>query len=246
MSEGFILTPIETVTARLVTYEWAWARDNAETIAENWRRRCAARSGLFDGRVLLASGYRIEATTCSVEMFETSYASFITHKDLGSPDAAVANAFAAIVPRGVDGAVLLGVMGGHTANAGQIYFPCGTPDLGDVREGGEIDLAGSAAREFTEETGLTLPPDASERWLLARGEGQLAFLNAVTFPEPGAVLQNRMEKHRFAEAEPELDGFVVVRAPGDVDTRRMPAFVRAYLRHALMRSATLPSWSRSD
>ncbi|WP_027174462.1 hypothetical protein [Methylobacterium sp. 10] len=232
MSDGFTLTRIERVTARLVPFEWQWARDNAVLIAENWKRRCAARSGLFDGRVLLARACRIDGTHCSVDLFETSYASFITHKDLGSPDRNVSNAFAAIVPHGSDGTVLLGVMGAHTANAGQAYFPCGTPDLDDVRGGDAVDLAGSAEREFLEETGMALPPDASERWLLLRGERHLAFLRPVTFPEPAEAIREGMERHRHAEIEPELAGFVAVRSASEIDPRSMPGFVQAYLRHA--------------
>ncbi|GJE17512.1 NUDIX hydrolase [Methylobacterium marchantiae] len=239
MSEGVTLTPIEAPTARLVSYDWAWARDNEAVIAENWNRRCAARPGLFDGRVLLASACRIEGAACVVDMFETAYASFIAHKDLDSPDPGVLNAFAAIVPHGADGAILLGVMGGHTANAGQIYFPCGTPDLDDVLEGGEVDLVGSAARELFEETGLTVPSDAPQNWLLMQGGGQLAFLRPVAFDEPVDVLQARMERHRLAETEPELSGFVSVGAPEEIDTARMPAFVQAYLRHALRSSAAV-------
>ncbi|MCC0808459.1 NUDIX hydrolase [Methylobacterium sp. W2] len=238
MSDGFTLTRIERVTARLVPFEWEWARDNAAVIAENWRCRCAARSGLFDGRVLLAKSCRIEGTSCSVELFETSYASFITHKDLGSPDPRVLNAFAAIVPQGSDGAVLLGMMGAHTANAGQAYFPCGTPDLDDVRDGDEVDLAGSAEREFVEETGMALPADAPEAWLLLRGRTQAAFLRPVIFRERADALREEMERHRRAEIEPELAGFITVASSGEIDPRSMPNFVQAYLRHVFQPSCS--------
>lgn len=241
MSDGFTLTRIERVTARLVPFEWEWARDNAASIAENWARRCAARSGLFDGRVLLARSCRIEGTSCSVELFETSYASFITHKDLGSPDPRVLNGFAAIVPHGSDGAVLLGVMGAHTANAGQAYFPCGTPDLDDVRDGDEVDLAGSAEREFVEETGMAVPADAPETWLLLRGRTQAAFLRPVTFPERADALREEMERHRCAEIEPELAGFIAVGSSGEIDPCSMPDFVQAYLRHAFQPSCSSTS-----
>jgi hypothetical protein len=243
LSDGFTLTRIEGVTARLVPFEWDWARDNGAFIAEHWARRCAARSGLFDGRVLLATSCRIEGASCSVELFETSYASFTIHKDLGWPDPNVLNAFAAIVPHGSDGAVLLGVMGAHTANAGQAYFPCGTPDLDDVRDGEAVDLAGSAEREFVEETGMALPTDSPETWLLLRGRTEAAFLRPVMFRERADALREAMERHRLSEIEPELAGFVTVGSGGAIDHCSMPDFVRAYLRHAFRSS--LPFASRN-
>ncbi|GJE08972.1 hypothetical protein AOPFMNJM_4321 [Methylobacterium jeotgali] len=39
----------------------------------------------------------------------------------------------------------------------------------------------------------------------------------------------RMERHRLAEAEPELDGFLVARTRSDIDAERMPGFVQDYL-----------------
>ncbi len=55
--------------------------------------------------------------------------------------------------RSADGAFLLGEMAPHTANAGQIYFAAGTPDLSDVFDG-RVDLTASVKRELREETGM--------------------------------------------------------------------------------------------
>lgn len=224
------LTPLSRLEADLVPYEWEWARENADAIRQTWERRRAARPSMFDGRVLLACGFAIRGESCTVALFETRYSNFIAFRDAGSPDPGVHNAFAAIVPHSADGAVLLGVMAAHTANAGQIYFPCGTPDLEDVRPGAKVDLAGSAEREFSEETGLALPPGAEDApWLLARGEGQLAFLRPVHFGETAATLLARIAAHHAGEAHPELAGMLALR-PGDaIDRARKPGFVRAYL-----------------
>ncbi|MBB2959960.1 NUDIX hydrolase [Methylobacterium sp. R2-1] len=226
---GFSLTPLRQVSARRIDHDWAWARDNAEAIDRNWERRKAKTPGLFDGPVYLASGCTIADGACEASLFEVRYSRFIAFRDAGVPDALVANAFAAIVPHSSDGAVLLGVMGTHTANAGQIYFPCGTPDPGDLRADGTVDLAGSAAREFLEETGLTLPEGSEEEWMLLRGDGQLAFLRPVRFDSDAETLKARIEAHRGREDEPELAHSVIARSRTDIDAARMPGFVQAYL-----------------
>ncbi len=162
-----------------------------------------------------------------LDLFATRYATFTyyrdtRHADARIADARIANAFAAIVPWTSDGAVLLGEMGARTANAGQLYFPCGTPDPDDI-QGARVDLAGSAARELAEETGLALPDEAETDWVLLEGEGQLAFLRPVRFPETAARLVARIADHLGAEAEPELAGMHVVRGRDDIDAARMRA-----------------------
>ena len=226
---GFTLTPLRQVGARLKPYDWAWARDNEAAIERNWQRRLETTPGLFDGPVYLASGCAIADGACEATFFEVRYSRFIAFRDAGVPDALVANAFAAIVPHAADGAVVLGVMGAHTANAGQIYFPCGTPDPGDRRDGDVVDLAGSAEREFLEETGLPLPEGAAQDWVLLRGDGQLAFLRPVRFDLDAEALKARIDAHRGHEDEPELAHCVIARSRADIDAARMPGFVQAYL-----------------
>lgn len=234
---GFEVLPLARIEARLVAYDWAWARDNAERVAENWERRRAARPALFDGPVLLACACAVTDGVCRVDFFETTYSRFIAYRDGGSPDGHVTNAFAAIVPWSADGAVLMGEMGPQTANAGQIYFPCGTPDRDDIR-GDTVDLAGSAGRELREETGLAVPEEAGESWVLLRGDGQLAFLRPVRLDETAEQLGDRMERHRLQDADPELARVVIARGAQDIDGTRMPPFARAYLAAA---SAGVPA-----
>ncbi|SFG59299.1 NUDIX hydrolase [Methylobacterium gossipiicola] len=229
MPEAFTLTRLTRLDARLVPHDWAWARDNAAAIAAHWAARKAAKPALFDGRVLLSCACTVTEGACRIDLFEVAFSEFLAFREGGSPDPAVANAFAAVVPWSRDGAVVLGVMGQETANAGQVYFPCGTPDRSDIRRDGQVDLEGSATREFREETGLSVPLGAPSEWLLVSGEGQHAFLHPVHMPEEAAGLIARMEEHRAAQAEPELAGFVATRSRADLDADRMPGFVRAYL-----------------
>jgi 8-oxo-dGTP pyrophosphatase MutT (NUDIX family) len=231
VSDGFRLTHLTGLSARFVDFDWPFPRENAAAIEAHWRARISRSPGMFDGTVLLCSTRTVEAGRARLDLFETRYSTFTAYRDFRHADDRVANAFAAIVPWSADGAVLVGEMGAHTANAGQLYFPCGTPDPDDVR-GASVDLAGSAARELTEETGLVLPEGAGTAWVLLEGENQLAFLRPVRFPEPASDLVARSEHHRLREAEPELAGIRVVRGAGDIDAARMPGFVQAYLRHA--------------
>ncbi|AIQ89130.1 NUDIX hydrolase [Methylobacterium sp. XJLW] len=236
MSDGFRITQLAAVTARFVTYDWAFPRENADAIAAHWQTRIARAPGMFDGTVLLCCDHAVADGAARLDLFATRYATFTyyrdtRHADARIADARIANAFAAIVPWTSDGAVLLGEMGARTANAGQLYFPCGTPDPDDI-QGARVDLAGSAARELAEETGLALPDEAETDWVLLEGEGQLAFLRPVRFPETAARLVARIADHLGAEAEPELAGMHVVRGRDDIDAARMPGFVRAYLADA--------------
>lgn len=227
MSDGFRITQLAAVTARFVTYDWAFPRENAAAIAAHWQTRIARAPGMFDGTVLLCCDHAVADRAARLDLFATRYATFTYYRDTRHADARIANAFAAIVPWTSDGAVLLGEMGARTANAGQLYFPCGTPDPDDI-QGARVDLAGSAARELAEETGLALPDEAETDWVLLEGEGQLAFLRPVRFPETAARLVARIADHLGAEAEPELAGMHVVRGRDDIDAARMPGFVRAY------------------
>ncbi|MGY2047969.1 NUDIX hydrolase [Methylobacterium sp. JK268] len=230
MTGDVTLARAARLAAAMAPYDWAWPRENRAEIAAHWERRRAEQPALFNGRVLLASAVTLRDGVLEARLFETDFASFTTFRDRGYPDPAVTNIFAAVAPRSRDGAYLLGRMNRHTANAGQVYFACGTPDPTDIGPDGRVDLGASALRELKEETGLVPPPDAAEEWFLIRRGGHLACLRVVVMDEDAAPLVARAEAHLAAEAEPELSGIVTVRRPEEIDPAAMPAFVQVFLR----------------
>src|ERR1700733_15455855 len=100
---------------------------------------------IWNGRILLAREPVFTGERFAACYFEADFASFLAWRDWGFPDASVFNGFGMGALHASDGAFLLGEMGAHTANAGRIYFPAGTPDPEDVRDG-MLDLAGSIVR----------------------------------------------------------------------------------------------------
>jgi 8-oxo-dGTP pyrophosphatase MutT (NUDIX family) len=221
------------IEARFEPGPWPWAEREREAIAAHWARRLGRRPAMFDGPVLLARDYALEGEIARVSLFQARYSQFITFRDLDPPDAGALNVFAAAAPRGRDGAYLLGLMAEHTANAGQLYFPCGTPDLSDLRPDGSVDLAGSALRELAEETGLEEDRAiAPAPWTVARDGSILAFLRSAALAEDAEAARARALRHLAADDHPELADLVIIRDATDIDPR-VPAYARAFLEDAL-------------
>ncbi len=133
--------------------------------------------------------------------------------------------------RSADGAYLLGEMAPWTANAGQIYFPAGTPDLDDLA-GERLDLDGSVWRELREETGLGDADFAeAQGWSVVFDGALIACMKRLQSPLPAADLLARASTFLAREKNPELARLIPVFGPADIDTR-MPNFMQAYLRHS--------------
>lgn len=226
---------VARVEARLAPHRWAWAEENRDRIEAHWRRRLAERPQMFDGQILLVSeaGPRDGGACYAATFFATRFSALLAFREWGFPDPSVMNAFATAAPRGTDGAFVLGVMGGHTAAAGQVYFPCGTPDLDDTRPDGTVDVEGSAFRELAEETGLG-PGDyaADPHWTIVRRAGFLAFVRPVALKASAAAVRARILAHLAADPEPELAGIALASGEGDVDPARMPSYLVSYLNDA--------------
>lgn len=208
---------------------WAFAEAEAARIADYWQARVARQPRLYNGRVLLLGRHAVEtgpqATTLSGEYFETDYASFLAWRDFGFPDAEVANAFSMAALVGADGGFLLGEMAAHTANAGAIYFPAGTPDPKDVFDG-KVDLAASAMRELHEETGIAAGEVAFDPgWTVVYTPPRIACMKIARLPQPAEAVKARVEAFLAADAHAELSAMRVVRAPADLDRTRAPDFI---------------------
>jgi 8-oxo-dGTP pyrophosphatase MutT (NUDIX family) len=185
---------------------------------------------LYNGRVLLARRPRFDADKFGAAYFETDFASFLAWRDWSYPDREVFNGFGAGALRSADGYYVLGRMAAHTANAGRIYFPAGTPDLNDV-VGQRLDLAASVAREVEEEVGLS-PSDytLSDHWTIVRSGQIMACFRILQSPLPAQALRDRIAGFLDTQQMPELDAVHLVKDAADL-TADTPEFVRTLIEH---------------
>jgi len=216
----------------LVRWQWPFAQEQRDKIAEHFDKLRKKTPVLWNGRVLLMNGCTTTKQTIRGTFFETNYADFIAWRDWGFPDGNIINAFAMGAIRTADGAYLLGVMSPATVNAGQIYFPSGTPDLSDVADGG-VNLAGSVMREVAEETGLGADDfETSRAWTAVRDGAYLALMRDLHAREDAETLRARIIDTLASQENPEFSDIRIVRSRSDYDPR-MPPFITAFLDHVL-------------
>ena len=207
---------------------WPFAEERRAEIAAHFAEKQRERPKLWNGRVLLGRDAVFAEGHLAATYFETDFASFLAWRDWGAPDAAVFNGFGMGALRTSDGAFVMGEMAQHTANAGRIYFPSGTPDLDDVRDGA-LDIPGSGVREIAEETGLSAEDYAAEPdWHCVVSGRAIAMIQVLNLDMPGDEARARIEANLAREDEPELSAIHLVRGMSDL-TATMPRFVTAFI-----------------
>jgi 8-oxo-dGTP pyrophosphatase MutT (NUDIX family) len=223
------IIPVETLALRIDREPWRFALERRAEIDAHFTMLQREKPQLWNGRVLLLRRGDIAGGTLRGACLETDFASFISWRDWGFPDTSVRNCFPMAALRASDGAFLLGVMGAHTATAGQVYFPAGTPDPDDI-VGEAVDLDGGVMRELTEETGLTRADVTPEAGWHATPLGQrIALMKVMQAPQGAEALRARILAFLATQTQPELADIRIVRGIGDLDAT-MPPYVAAFLK----------------
>jgi 8-oxo-dGTP pyrophosphatase MutT (NUDIX family) len=225
---------VTTLDLRVTPHQWPFAAARRAEISAHFAEAQREKPKLWNGKVLLARNPRLAENRFSADYFETDFASFLAWRDWGFPDRDVFNSFGMGALRASDGAFVLGEMGAHTANAGRIYFPSGTPDLDDIK-GGAVDIAGSVAREVEEETGIS-PADycAEPHWTCVDTGPSVAMIRILEVDMPAGALRARIGANLARQSVPELSAIHLVRARADLSSA-MPRFVTAFLEAELSR-----------
>ena len=221
---------VERLDLRFEPKPWPFADQRRAEIDTHFADAQRVNPKLWNGRVLMMHHYEISNGVLRGSFFETDYASLHAWLRWGRPPAGAYDCFGSAAVRSSDGAFLLAQMAAHTANAGRVYFPCGTPDLSDTRNG-MVDFDHSIRRELLEETGLDASEfDAEPGWLIVEEPTRVVPYKVLRATELGTTLRQRVEKHMTQQAVSELAAISLARGPADL-VPAMPDYVTAFLRH---------------
>lgn len=223
-----VIHPVTQLDLKYVPWTWPFANERRADIDAHFALKQAEKPRLWNGQVLLGRNPVFTADRFSADYFETDFASFLAWRDWGFADKGVFNGPGMGALRGNDGAFVLGEMAAHTANAGRVYFPAGTPDLDDLRDN-SVDIAGSVVREVEEETGLTASDYRTDGpWHCLVLDGVVAIIRILTVNLPGEALRAKIERNLAGQESPEFSAIHLVRDTGDF-TPAMPRFVTAFI-----------------
>lgn len=222
------MIPLEAVALRHDAAAFPFAQIHAAAIAANWAREVAAQPALFDGKVLMHRDISLNGRALSGISHTTRFSSLLYWRRHRQGEEGVFHLFGVPVMVTSDNALVMGRMAGWTANAGQIYAPCGSLDACDVRDGA-VDLEGNMVREVAEETGFDLA--GAERDPLAhlyRMGNRFAVFRRYRIAHSAARAVAEFEAHLADDPKPELDRIITIdgiTAISDAYPPHMAAFI---------------------
>lgn len=224
------IEPVTALDLRLADDPWAFAVDERPAIDAYWQKIVTDKSTLWNGNVLLCRQAAVVDGRLSARFLKTDYASFIAWRDWGRPDPDVASCFGVPAVFSSDGALLVGVMGAWTLNAGKAYPPSGSLEPRDVRDDGSVDIEGSMRTELLEETGLDLAHSQPGDMVAIFEGGRIAVARRHGFPRAFSDMQDVFSVHAGNDERPELDRIEPIWNASQIDSR-MPVYAKEIIRY---------------
>lgn len=234
-----MLHEITDVRLRLRSGAWPIADDLRPKIEAHWAACLTANPHLWNGRVLGTiapgepGGIAIHDGVLTGEAVEGDFAGFIAWRDWGFPEIGIRNLFGSALVMSSDGALILGVMGATTANAGKIYPPGGSLEPADVNADGNVDVVASIERELREETGLNAGEATMEGMLAAFDGPRVSIGRVLRFPYKADDLVSTVMAELDRQEERELERVVAFRSAAELERPEITAYSRAFARRLL-------------
>ena len=226
LPRGAVL-PVGEIDVRLIDAPHPYESANAGEISDNSRCEHTANPALFNGTMVLLSALELSGTRLVGLCHPVRYATMLYWRRNKGPNGVEHSfAFPALVSR--DNALVAIRMGRHTANPGRIYFAAGSFEPGDFTDG-QVDLHGNMSREVMEETGLDIHSARRDPHHYIYSEDHATEIFRRYWLDGDADdLARRIERFVASEAEPEIEGPVVIRKGETPDgmSPHMAAIVR--------------------
>lgn len=216
-----VVVPVDTVDVRLQPAMHPLAARHRAAIDEDWRQEKAANPALFDGEVILLSDLAFRDGELVGTCHATRFSTFLYwRKNRETSAAEHVFAHAALVSS--DNALVAIRMGSHTANAGRVYFAAGSFEPVDFRDG-QVDIEANMRREVGEETGIDLDTATRvEGYHLFSEHGATVIFRRYHFDRTAADMAQAISDFVAHEAEPEIDGPVIIRGAYPMPEGIMP------------------------
>lgn len=214
------IVPVTDIDVVSVPGPWPLSAEQRAAVGPYWQGAIAANPHLWDGRILGLSapggGRPVVADgVFRAEAREDAYSAFMLWRHQGFPEIGMCHAFGWALIASSDGAIIYGVMGGHTANAGRVYPPGGSLDPRDVLADGRVDVVRSIELELEEETGLRAE-DAEAGAMVAIPDGaRLSFGRIFRFPQPADRLAGSIRANLDRQEHRELADVVIIRSAAE-------------------------------
>ena len=216
------IVPVTDIDIRLVPGAWPLTSAQRGAVGEYWQGAMAANPHLWDGRILGLSAPggglpSVEDGMFRAEAREDAYSAFMLWRHQGFPELGMCHAFGWALIVGSDGALIYGLMGGQTANAGRVYPPGGSLEPRDVLPDGRVDALRAIELELVEETGL-VAGDAETGMTVTLLDGpRLSIGRVFRFAEPEADLLARIRANLAVQEHRELADVIAIRSPEDAE-----------------------------